>query len=284
MRTIAEAEDVASAFERRAGRAELLAAAGGPASAPLAFARGLYRAQAALAAAVSDAHSARPLAGAPDADMDRVIDPARDVLRFVASVGPSSLAAQARTRLDDAPSLVARLAAFWSAPDRVFASPSRESPAPPAAPPHDYLSRAVLRPYVEVLARLGLRPLRAAADRACPFCAGPAWIASRRAAPDADGAERRLGCALCATEWVVRRSTCAACPEEDPAKLPSFRSERHPAVRVEACESCRRYVKSIDLTIDARAIPEVDDLLSVAMDLWAAEQGFMRLEPGLAGV
>ena len=72
--------------------------------------------------------------------------------------------------------------------------------------------------------------------------------------------------------------------EEDPRTLPSFRSETYPAVRIEACETCRRYVKSIDLTVDARAIPEVDDLVSLGMDLWAQEQGFARIEPGLAGI
>jgi len=67
-------------------------------------------------------------------------------------------------------------------------------------------------------------------------------------------------------------------------KLPSFQSERYPATRIEACETCRRYVKSIDLTVDGRAIPEVDDVVSLSMDLWAAGEGFPRLEPGLAGV
>ena len=49
-------------------------------------------------------------------------------------------------------------------------------------------------------------------------------------------------------------------------------------------ETCRRYVKSIDLTADARAIPEVDDLLSLGMDLWAQEEGYARVAPGLAGI
>jgi formate dehydrogenase maturation protein FdhE len=31
-------------------------------------------------------------------------------------------------------------------------------------------------------------------------------------------------------------------------------------------------------------MPEVDDLASIALDLWAVEQGFTRIEPGLAGV
>ena len=64
----------------------------------------------------------------------------------------------------------------------------------------------------------------------------------------------------------------------------SFGSETHPTVRIEACETCRRYVKSIDLTADARAVPEVDDLVSLGMDLWAQEQGYARVAPGLAGI
>jgi len=55
-------------------------------------------------------------------------------------------------------------------------------------------------------------------------------------------------------------------------------------VRIEACETCRRYVKSIDMTTDARPIPEIDDLLSLSMDLWAVDEGYTRIEPGMAGL
>jgi formate dehydrogenase maturation protein FdhE len=43
-------------------------------------------------------------------------------------------------------------------------------------------------------------------------------------------------------------------------------------------------VKSIDLTKDARPVPEIDELLSLSMDLWAMDEGFTRIEPGLAGI
>ena len=99
-----------------------------------------------------------------------------------------------------------------------------------------------------------------------------------------EGARRFLVCALCGGEWSVFRILCPACFEEDPQKLPSFAAESHSAVRIEACETCRRYVKSIDLSADARPSPEVDDLVSLSMDLWAREQGFERIEPGLAGL
>jgi FdhE protein len=148
----------------------------------------------------------------------------------------------------------------------------------------DYLSRALLRPYVQALAVAGVSPLRPHKAGHCPFCGGAPWIASRRAEADADGAQRRLGCSLCGTEWVVLRIQCPWCGETDPAKLPSFQAEGHPAVRIEACETCGRYLKSLDLTRDARPLPEVDDLVSLAMDLWAIEQGFSRAEPGLAGI
>ena len=55
-------------------------------------------------------------------------------------------------------------------------------------------------------------------------------------------------------------------------------------MRVEACDTCKRYLKSIDLSLDARPIPEVDDLASLALDLWAVEEGYERIEPGLAGI
>jgi formate dehydrogenase maturation protein FdhE len=69
-----------------------------------------------------------------------------------------------------------------------------------------------------------------------------------------------------------------------PEKLPQFRSDAYPNVLIEACETCHRYVKSIDLSKDATPIAEIDDLVSVSMDLWALDEGFNRIEPGLAGI
>jgi formate dehydrogenase maturation protein FdhE len=268
--TIGALDTIAVAFERHAARADMLAHENEVARAPLAFAAGLYRAQVGVARAVTVAHSQRALTGALDLDVFGFTDGLRGALCFAAANGPPDLAEVARMRAREEPQrLHARLQAFW-----VDANGAAK----------DYLSRALLRPYVKVLACLQLRPDRVVPAGACPFCGGAPWIAARRAAPDADGAQRYLGCALCGGEWVANRLRCPACSNEDPAKLVSFQSDRHPAVRIEACETCRRYVKSLDLTVDGRLIPEVDELVSVAMDLWAAEQGYVRIEPGLAGI
>jgi FdhE protein len=59
------------------------------------------------------------------------------------------------------------------------------------------------------------------------------------------------------------------------------RADEFPAVRIDACESCRTYIKTIDRTADATAIPIVDDIATVTLDLWAREQGYQRLRPNL---
>jgi hypothetical protein len=38
------------------------------------------------------------------------------------------------------------------------------------------------------------------------------------------------------------------------------------------------------MTTDARPVPPVDDLLSLSMDLWAVDEGFVHIEPGMAGL
>jgi FdhE protein len=55
-------------------------------------------------------------------------------------------------------------------------------------------------------------------------------------------------------------------------------------VRVEACESCRCYLKSVDLTVNGLAVPVVDELATVALNLWAEESGYVKLETNLLGL
>jgi FdhE protein len=260
---------VGSAFERRAARAEALAATPA-AEEPLRFAAGLYRVQGRLAEAVQRLHRARPLSGRLEEDAERLVEETGALFAFAANHGPAALAEDARARRDDErPVARSRLLAWWTGG---------------LSSAEDYLSRAVLRPYGETLAELRITPDRTHRPGHCPFCGGAPWVAVRRPESNADGARRLLGCALCGGEWPLARIRCPCCEEEQPEKLPSFQSDAHPAVRLEACESCRRYVKSLDLTMDARAIPEVDDLVSLSMDLWAAREGFTRIEPGLAGI
>jgi FdhE protein len=186
-------------------------------------------------------------------------------LNAIEKNAPAGLAQQARERGQSKDTLFPPLLALW------------------ADESADYLSRALLRPYLEALRELSLTPDRAR-GAGCGFCGGPPWVSVRRASGDADGAARFLCCALCGSEKPYPRIRCPGCGEQDPTKLPSYQSDEYPEARIEACESCRRYLKSIDLSLDARPVAEVDELRSIGMDLWALEQGFIRMEPGIAGV
>jgi formate dehydrogenase maturation protein FdhE len=251
----------AEQFEQLAARAEALSPHSESAGEVLRFAAGLYREQGAAAGLLGEA----PLSGSLERDGERVAECAIPLLGWIAGNAPGPLAAEAQARAAQDP--LGPLRAYWG-----------------GAAEDDYLSRAVLRPYAQVLASSGVRPDRARAERMCPFCSGAPWVGSRNSAADADGAARYLHCALCGGSWQVLRSVCPACGESEPQKLPNFEASAHKGVRIEACETCKGDVTSIDLTLDARRIPEVDEVLSLGMDLWAGEQGFMRIEPGLAGL
>ena len=257
--------EVLKSFERRAARAELLAPQSPSAEPPLRFAAGLYAAQRDVAEALLQS----PLSSDLDEAAGALLAHGEPLLRY-ASSGPTQLAEQARLRLrDDTQTARTRLLVYWSGdPD------ARD----------DYLSRALLKPWVELLAAERRQPAREKRKGTCPFCGGGAWVATRRTLPESHGAQRALVCALCAGHWEFPRIRCPACGEASPEKLPMFQDPRNAAVRIEACDTCKRYVKSIDLSLDARPIAEVDDLASLPLDLWAVEQGYQRIEPGLAGI
>lgn len=265
----AATESVASLFARRAARAAELAQRTPVAREPLQFAAGLLEVQAGIAAALEASHRERPLIGRFDQDAGRIVACGLAVVRFAAARGPEALAREARERASDhADRARARLEADFVG----------------LLSGTDYLSRAMLRPYFEVLRAHQVAPTRPRARGGCPFCRGSPAIACRRGATESDGAARHLVCAHCGLEWRIDRIRCPNCSESDPAKLPLFQDETRPTVRLETCESCRCYVKSIDVSDEPRSVPEVDDLQSLSLDLWAREAGRTRLEPGLAGI
>ena len=113
----------------------------------------------------------------------------------------------------------------------------------------------------------------------CPVCGRSPVVGVLR--EEGHGARRALVCGLCLTEWDYLRLVCAGCGEQRFESLPVFTAEQFPHVRIEACDTCRTYLKTIDLTKDGRAVPIVDDIASVSLDLWARDRGYTRLRASL---
>jgi FdhE protein len=151
-----------------------------------------------------------------------------------------------------------------------------------------FFAKAFLQPYFGVLRVTGLKPRGRhlpAAAHACPFCGGRpqlAVLANDGAADVRPG--RSLVCASCLSTRPFRRVLCAHCGEEREDKLPYFHSGDYDAVRVEACDTCRHYLKGIDLSRNGLAIPLVDEVASAVLDVWAREKGYAKIELNLVGM
>jgi FdhE protein len=116
----------------------------------------------------------------------------------------------------------------------------------------------------------------------CPFCGERPVVAVLR--PEGDGGKRALICSICFSEWEFRRLLCPNCGEEDYLKLPVYKADEFPHLRTEACDSCRHYIKAVDLTLNGLAIPEVDELAAIVLDLWACEKGYIKLQANILGL
>jgi FdhE protein len=152
---------------------------------------------------------------------------------------------------------------------------------PPETKPYSFFARALFQPYAESLAAAYPPQPRGSAGPVCPICGSRPQAAVLR--PEGDGGKRFLLCSFCLTEWEFRRVLCPACGEENHQKLPRYSADNLNGIRVEACDTCQFYLKSIDLTVDGLAVPLVDEVATVTLDLWASEHGYKKVQPNLMG-
>lgn len=189
------------------------------------------------------------------------------LIELVARHGPSGLADQGKDRLNRN-----LLQAAWN----------DGAAQTLAADPHGrFFARVLLQPYAEYLASradVQAKP----ESQTCPFCSSRPVAGVLRG--EGDGAKRWLLCAVCATEWPFRRVLCWNCGEEGKDHLPIYKAEQFDAVRVDACDTCHVYLKSVDLTKDGHAVPVVDEIASVSLDIWAEEHGYGKLQENLLGM
>ena len=89
---------------------------------------------------------------------------------------------------------------------------------------------------------------------------------------------------MCFAEWDYLRIQCPACKENRFDALPVYSSNVPENARIDACDTCRTYIKTIDMTRDGLAVPVVDDLATLPLDLWARERGYQRLYPNVLRV
>jgi hypothetical protein len=221
-----------------------------------------------------------------------LLEPLCRFLSMVERRGPGPLATQARqlrehgaTRWSD------ELTAFWhtgllEAPEADAAGEADETSeadtmghAADPEPLLEFLPRAFLQPYAEFIAGAMLPPVLPMTVTRCPRCNSLPLLGVLR--PEGDGGKRYLQCGFCSQEWEFRRIFCSHCGEEQEQKLAVYVAEQFPHIRVETCDTCKHFLRTIDLTKDGHAIPLVDDLAAIPLTLWAHEHGYQRIQENL---
>jgi formate dehydrogenase maturation protein FdhE len=270
-------QSVSSEYDARIKRAEKLIAEKSSASELLSFFRRITGFQRSLL--TQFAGGAKPPEIQPfdsvreSLDLTLLLPHFRNFLFIVEQNAPNALATASR-ELAAMPSdsWVALLLEYWESGGR-----SEQ----PIGAFEQFFSRAFLQPYASYVAGRTATPPMLETPRACPLCGGQPMLGVLRV--EGDGGKRFLVCSFCGMEWGFRRILCPTCGEEDEKKLPVYVAQQFPHIRVETCETCKFFMRTIDLTKDGHAVPVVDDLAAIPLTLWAHEHGYSRLQPNLLG-
>lgn len=121
----------------------------------------------------------------------------------------------------------------------------------------------------------------------CPVC-GSLPVASLILASGAERGLRYLCCALCSTQWNLPRIRCLACGSVKAIAYYGVEGSDG-AVKAEACDDCKAYLKILNLEKDIGSDALADDLASLPLDILMGERGYLRfganpfLIPGAAG-
>ena len=76
----------------------------------------------------------------------------------------------------------------------------------------------------------------------CPVCGGEPLMGRL----EKEIGKRVLQCHLCRTQWIFTRLECPFCGNSDQDKLRYFFDQEDPAHRVEVCDLCKMYLKTVD--------------------------------------
>jgi len=106
----------------------------------------------------------------------------------------------------------------------------------------------------------------------CPVCGSMPFIAQFR-----EEGERFLTCSLCGFEWRFMRLKCPFCENEDHKRLRYFYTNSEgTAYRVDVCEKCKRYIKTLDTReMAGEVILIIEDIGTLYLDVLAQREGYL---------
>jgi FdhE protein len=114
----------------------------------------------------------------------------------------------------------------------------------------------------------------------CPICGSLPALARL----ETDG-HRFLFCSFCWHRWPARRTVCPFCDTIDPGRLSYLYSEEEKEYRLDLCDACRKYVKTVDSRQMSRiSYPPLEQIASLHLDVKASEAGYETGLPAMPPV
>jgi FdhE protein len=105
----------------------------------------------------------------------------------------------------------------------------------------------------------------------CPICGSDPGLSVL----EGEG-ERFLFCGFCWHKWQVQRLYCPFCGNTDSKTLHYFFSEEEKELRVDVCDSCKKYIKTVDARKAERIIyPPLEQISTLHLDIQAREKGLL---------
>jgi FdhE protein len=136
-----------------------------------------------------------------------------------------------------------------------------------------FLIEESLRPALEVISEKYGKLIDASewSEGYCPICSREPKIGELK---DEEG-RRYLFCSQCGLEWRYKRVKCPFCGNEDQQALAYFTIEDEEKYRVDVCNECKRYIKTVDLRNTKGEVNlDIEDIATLHLDILANDEGY----------
>jgi FdhE protein len=140
-----------------------------------------------------------------------------------------------------------------------------------------FLVQSSIRPSIEA----GREQLLGMVDReswrktVCPVCGSLPALSLLRG----EGGMRYSLCSYCGCEWRVDRLSCSVCGNKEQSSLQYFYGEGEEALRIDLCDACHHYIKTIDHRCLEGSDAALEDLATLHLDVLAVQKGYLRAIP-----
>lgn len=95
---------------------------------------------------------------------------------------------------------------------------------------------------------------------------------------------RTLSCSYCSNRGKWHRIGCPHCENRDARKLEIIEIEQEKGFRIDLCNECKNYLKTIDAGLLKEYTPGLLDIISIPLDILAQNRGYKRRSPNPLGL